>query len=238
MGRPVGSDGQQTRQAILDAALELFADKGYLGTSIRDIAGAVGVRESALYNHFSSKEAIVIGLLDAARAWNQQQLAAALVEPITDVRAVLEQLAATILDHFCEPRQRMLFLLVMSDGMRLARQGHIDLMERMTSNAATFYAFMQRLIDEGGLRPRDSHLLAMEFMGPLLLWRHFHAIDPGCAQVANRHAFARDHVHHFLSGVQMVPSRRARSDVRTAGAATTRPAAATQRRRRGAGAIV
>ena len=62
MGRPIHADGRQTRQAILDAALELFADKGYFGTSLRDIAAVVGVRESALYNYFRGKEALFSAL--------------------------------------------------------------------------------------------------------------------------------------------------------------------------------
>ncbi len=57
MGRPLRTEGRQTRQAILDAALKLFAENGYYGTSLRDIATAVGVRESALYHYFPGKEA-------------------------------------------------------------------------------------------------------------------------------------------------------------------------------------
>ena len=63
MARPRNADGQRTRQAILDAALDLFAQKGFFGTSLRDVATAVGVRESALYNYFPSKDALFEALL-------------------------------------------------------------------------------------------------------------------------------------------------------------------------------
>ena len=75
MARPKNADGQRTRQAILDAALELFADKGYFGTSLRDVATAVGVRESALYNYFKSKEALFDALILAHEHTKSQRLA-------------------------------------------------------------------------------------------------------------------------------------------------------------------
>src|SRR5258707_542345 len=93
MGRPLHADGRQTRQAILDAALHLFADRGYFGTSLRDIATAVGVRESALYNYFSSKEALFEALMIADHEHKVEFLSAILEEPITDIRATLERFA-------------------------------------------------------------------------------------------------------------------------------------------------
>jgi AcrR family transcriptional regulator len=202
VGRPVRADGRQTRQAILDAALDLFAEKGYFGTSLRDIAGVVGVRESALYNYFSSKEELFNALLATAHHSGTEQLAAFLAEPIADVRSALERLTTRILDRFCDPWQQRLFLVLMADGMRLAKQGDLDLIERMTSSAGPILDLMRRLIADHGLRRRDPELLALEFMGPLLLWRHFHAISPTGPLVLDRREFVRDHVDQFLRGAE------------------------------------
>jgi AcrR family transcriptional regulator len=213
MGRPFHADGRQTRQAILDAALELFADKGYFGTSLRDIAGVVGVRESALYNYFPGKEALFSALIAAAQEQKTEQMAGLLAEPIDDVRSLLERLTSMVLENFAVPRQQQLFRVLMSDGMRLAKQGRINLIERMTSGAEPLHELMRRLINEGGLRPRNPELLAIEFAGPLLLWRHWHAIQPHGPLVTNRQVFIRDHVAHFLHGATPLATRRARADL-------------------------
>ena len=47
-----------TKQKILKVSATLFSEYGYKGTSVRKIASAVGIRESALYNHFKNKEEI------------------------------------------------------------------------------------------------------------------------------------------------------------------------------------
>jgi AcrR family transcriptional regulator len=51
--------GAETRQRILVAAVELFSASGYAGTSIRDIADALGMTKAALYYHFAGKEEIL-----------------------------------------------------------------------------------------------------------------------------------------------------------------------------------
>ena len=52
-----------TRQEILDAALELFSVQGYEATSISQLAEAVGIRKASLYSHFENKQAILDALL-------------------------------------------------------------------------------------------------------------------------------------------------------------------------------
>jgi AcrR family transcriptional regulator len=200
VARPRNADGQRTRQAILDAALALFAERGFFGTSLRDVAGAVGVRESALYNYFPGKDALFDALLDAASAEKVEHLSALLRAPALDGRNVLEQIAVSTLDRFVESRQMQLFSILMSDGLRLAREGRINFLERMENQFPQLTALMRRLIDDGVLEPADPDQLVIEFFGPLLMWRQLHAIGAKRAFIRNRHAFARSHVDHFLRG--------------------------------------
>ena len=70
-GRPPKVAGEKpTRDKIFDAAVDLFSEKGYDRTSVRDIAGAVGITESAVYRHYSGKESI----LDAIFAYMEERV--------------------------------------------------------------------------------------------------------------------------------------------------------------------
>lgn len=57
-------EGNGTKAAIGDAALTLFAQRGYAAVSVRDIADQVGIRQSAIYNHFPGKQAILVDLME------------------------------------------------------------------------------------------------------------------------------------------------------------------------------
>lgn len=210
MARPKNADGQRTRQAILDAALELFADKGYFGTSLRDVATAVGVRESALYNYFKSKEALFDALILAHEHSKSQRLASLAGDgPIADGPALLERVALGSIESLLDPHEQMMFRLLMSDGIRLARSGSFKLHDRLGSGPERMQELMRRLIRDGWLRDADPRVLWMAFVGPLLLLRHIHAagVDPDVLK--NPQAFARQHVEQFLAGAAAQPSTRA-----------------------------
>jgi TetR/AcrR family transcriptional regulator len=56
--------GEVTAGRILDAAEALFSERGYDGTTLRDVAGRVGLRIPSLYNHFASKDALYAAVLE------------------------------------------------------------------------------------------------------------------------------------------------------------------------------
>ena len=200
MARPQNASGERTRQAILDVALTLFAERGFFGTSIRDIAGAVGVRESAIYNYFPGKTALFEALFAEEQQSIMTRLSTLKAEPIHDARATLTSLALWVVNQSIEPRQQQLFRIFLSDGVRLARDGRIDLLNSVSNRYSTLQDVMRRLVRNGALRRADPEQLATEFIGPLLLWRLMLAIGSNFAIVRNPEAFARQHVEQFLNG--------------------------------------
>jgi AcrR family transcriptional regulator len=66
------ADTASTRDRLLQVATQLFAERGYSGTSMADIAEGVGVRKASLYNYFPSKEDLLLELLEQCiEAWKE-----------------------------------------------------------------------------------------------------------------------------------------------------------------------
>jgi len=102
----------ETRERILDAALECFAARGYEGTSMRQLAECCGLTDAALYYHFESKAALMRALL--AERW----ATIAAPEPPSVARtphAALHHAVDLVVDRWCE---HAAFLRV------LAREAH------------------------------------------------------------------------------------------------------------------
>src|ERR1700730_9117216 len=59
---PPGAVSVNTRERILDVAIDLFTEQGFDGTSLRQIAEQLGVTKAALYYHFESKDDILMAV--------------------------------------------------------------------------------------------------------------------------------------------------------------------------------
>jgi AcrR family transcriptional regulator len=92
MGRIAGVTAAQTRERLLLAAADVFAQRGYDGTRVADIALAAGVSSGALYAHFGSKADLLVAAL---RTHGPRLLAEALAadpdRPITDLLLLIGQ---------------------------------------------------------------------------------------------------------------------------------------------------
>ena len=78
-----------TKARILEAALALFAQNGYLGTSMSDIAGQLGITKAALYKHYASKQEILDRIVER-------------MNEMDDERAKAYEMPETAPDSFAE----------------------------------------------------------------------------------------------------------------------------------------
>lgn len=82
--------GDSRREALLDAAAAMFAAKGYDGTTIRNIAGAVGMLPGSMYYHFKSKEDLLLAVYRKGVARFEAAIAEALGETVGDPWQAIE----------------------------------------------------------------------------------------------------------------------------------------------------
>jgi AcrR family transcriptional regulator len=118
---------------ILSAARSLFAEKGFDGTSVSDIASAVGVADGAIYRHFDSKRAI---LFEVIRAFYEPviDVARATVAGIADTRGQLRYLIWLQLRAFAEEPDVCRFIISEARPMADYYESEIaDLNRRWTS---------------------------------------------------------------------------------------------------------
>jgi len=98
--------GELTRNTILESALQLFRDKGFDATTMRDVATQAGVALGAAYYYFDSKDAIVMGFYERA----QEHLAPLLDQSLANAKGLDDRLRAIIqakLEYFAADRKLM-----------------------------------------------------------------------------------------------------------------------------------
>ncbi|MDX6215430.1 MAG: hypothetical protein QOG99_1014 [Frankiales bacterium] len=96
----VGAD--DTRSRLLHAGLEMLFERGYHGTSIRDIAVGAGVQSATLYGHFASKEELLAELIVLGHEEHHRRLIDALMDAGTDPRDQLRALVSAYVTGHAE----------------------------------------------------------------------------------------------------------------------------------------
>ncbi|WP_254565266.1 TetR/AcrR family transcriptional regulator [Oscillatoria sp. HE19RPO] len=150
-----------TRTRILNAAQRLFAQKGYNGTTTKDLAQAASVAEGTLFRHFANKKAILVEL--ATQGW---------IEILTDLLTELSEMGsyqavAQVM------RRRMLNIHKNADLMRvcfLEAQFHPELRDRIQAEVISKMtdvaeAFFETAMERGIYRPMNPRLVAHVFLG-------------------------------------------------------------------------
>jgi TetR/AcrR family transcriptional regulator, cholesterol catabolism regulator len=160
------------RQVILEAAAELFASRGYAGTSIRDIAEAVSMKTASLYYHFPSKEDL---FLEAHAAGIQivTDAVRAAIAHIEDPWDQLEEAAATHAAFRLSRSARVRAIIVPEDSAEL-RKVRARMLEHRNAYEQIFRDIIGELELYGGV---DRRILRLQILGSLNWMRFWHRSD-------------------------------------------------------------
>lgn len=95
--KPLTARGQATRDKLVAAAREVFAERGFAGTRMGDLADAAGVAHGTVYTYFDTKEDVLLAVLDAVQA---DLLAAMTLPNVRDPIARIEAANRAYLDGY------------------------------------------------------------------------------------------------------------------------------------------
>ena len=207
--------GGETKERILETALELFAQSGYLGTSMSDIAARLGITKAALYKHYAGKQEILdrivqrMNELDAARAAAYEMPGAApegfaqayLNTPLDRIRAY----STAQFDHWTrEPFSANFRKMLTLEQYRDARLAQLY-QENLASGPVKYMAAIFRPLTDSD---ETAMQLALDFYGPMYL---LYSVYDGTEDKEAVVSLLSAHIDRFIARVE--------SDYRTSGAA-------------------
>lgn len=193
--------GRGKREAIIAAAKEVFFQEGYAGAAMDRITAVAGVSKATVYNHFRSKEELLLAVIeDVIVPFHAEYRAildheAPFLEWLTD-------LAITIARKATSPETVALTRLMMGESLRFPDLGRMFLENVVQPSLDLYRPKFARAMAEGILRQGDVSRMVERFVevcssGPQ---RAFLYSAPGSLTAAQIDDHAREAVHFFLDG--------------------------------------
>jgi len=202
-----------TKERILETALRLFSERGFEAVSVRDIAFEIGVKESALYRHFSSKQAVFDQLVEDYLAKSATFMGGIHAQPTGDLAylahsaEIYKQLTdedflriggSVFTDFLMQPDVLRFWRMVSIERLRnrsLAEMWKNHLFDEPIAYQTGLFGL---LIQLGAVREVDPELLALEFFSPLLLlYLHALPFELDSDEFEYLMGFAQKHMQHF-----------------------------------------
>jgi AcrR family transcriptional regulator len=139
---------QQTRKAILDSALLVFAESGYRSGSLRDVAEQVGMSEAGLLHHFASKKALLAAVLERRDEQTKEQFE---FGP-GDGRRMLRSTVELVRHSSSTPGVVELFCTLSAEATSPSHPAHRYFVDRYAQTVAMFRGALEDLEGRGELR--------------------------------------------------------------------------------------
>ncbi len=183
------------RDELLDIAIDLFAQRGFAGTSIRDIAGAAGCSAANVYHHFRNKEALMLAILEQSMRNLPGRLRAAMAAASPPLDRFEQLVRAHIANSTRYLRETRIFLI---EEEHLSPEGHA-VNRALQRELLSIYVGELRLLANAGIADAaELRVTALNVLG-VINW-HLRWMKPAAA-AALRTAETNAMVGFILRGV-------------------------------------
>jgi AcrR family transcriptional regulator len=153
---------------LLDAAMAVFSEKGFAGTKMDDIARRAGVSKGTVYLYFTSKEALIEGIIHRAVAPIASGALPQLAAFEGDPRLPITMLLRTIAGLLSDPAKLAIPRLFLREGMNIPGMADIYRRDVLDQAIPVLTGLVARGIASGHLRPVDPDLTVRSIIGPLI----------------------------------------------------------------------
>ena len=160
-----------TKDRILDEALKSFAENGYNGTNLRDLASNLGLSKSALYKHYNSKEDIWNAMIDRIRNYYNANFDHHPRIPET-CEELLELTMQLIGFTIHDPQIILTRRLLMTEQFRGGRASELATEYFLNGTKRMFSEIFRNMIEDGLLKQDDPELLALAYTAPITVLIH------------------------------------------------------------------
>lgn len=186
-----------TKEKILDAALTLFAENGYNGTSVEQIAKAVGIKAPSLYKHFKGKEDILNVLIDSAEARYEEMFGSERnIGKIPESREeFIEMTMGRIVFTMRDPVIRKTRMFLVQEQFRNQRTSEVTTRHQLDGIQGMFAKILRGMMDKGLVKEDDPVLLSAELTAPAVLQIARSDRQPQCEEDALESI--EKHLQHF-----------------------------------------
>ena len=169
-----------TKEKILDAALVSFAENGYKGTNLRDLAAGMGLSKSALYRHYESKEDIWNAVIDQMEAYYVSRFGSPEKMPPTP-KSCEELITMTMrmLDFTLHDKRVILTRrLLLKEQFRDERARQFATLHFLNGTKEIYTKIFAEMMENGIIKKDDPDMLAFAYTTPISALIHYCDREP------------------------------------------------------------
>lgn len=195
-----------TKERIFDAAIDLFAQKGFDAASMRDIAAVVGIKQPSMYGHYKSKEEII----DCVFQYFKKELIKMRPPEVRNLEKtdkltpeIFRQRANLTLNLFKDPKMEKIFRILLNEQYQ-DKRARMIVLECLIHEPYSFSrTVLEIMVNKGIINKIDPDIKAMEFQYTIFtLFMEYLLLKSDNSDTSKIEDMIEKHLDYFVNSLE------------------------------------